>query len=514
PPFVVIVPAAFDLATGGRRDALTLIRLQVPLELTEELHTVLPQLGGESVRYAVRSSALDEDGAAHSFAGQLDSVLEVAIADLPAAIIKVWRSGFSERVMAYRKERGLAGPPQAPAVIVQGMVSPTAAGVAFGVDPVSGQRHHVVIAAVPGLADQLVSGEVDSETFVLGPDGAVLEHRLIPGATELVLDLRHALLIMASVRTLARLLGPYQEIEWAVAEDHLWILQTRPITSLGNLADPAGLPGLWDNSNIAESYNGVTTPLTFSFARTAYDAVYRDFCRVMGVEESRIAASDQVFAHMIGLIRGRVYYNLHSWYRVLALLPGFAINRHFMEQMMGVKEGIPEAFVQELLAGQRTSFWGERWRVVRMLLHMWGELRRLPRNVEVFKQRLNTVLSDRQLDLLRVEELAAYYRELEAQLLRRWDTPLVNDFFAMVFYGLLRRLCEKWCGDSDGTLQNDLIARQGGIISAEPARLIREMAALAATSPEFAQLLVDCTTYDTIRKSTLPPAGQFRVLLD
>ncbi len=53
---------------------------------------------------------------------------------------------------------------------------------------------------------------------------------------------------------------------------------------------------------------------------------------------------------MLGLIRGRVYYNLLNWYRVLALLPGFTINRRFMEQMMGVREGLPDAMAQELAA--------------------------------------------------------------------------------------------------------------------------------------------------------------------
>src|SRR5205807_7820799 len=102
------------------------------------------------------------------------------------------------------------------------------------------------------------------------------------------------------------------------------------------------------NSNIAESYNGVTTPLTFSFARRAYEEVYRQFCRILSVPEAKITASANVFRHMLGLIRGRVYYNLLNWYRLLTLLPGFQSNRGFMEQMMGVKESLSEHLVQEM----------------------------------------------------------------------------------------------------------------------------------------------------------------------
>src|SRR5690606_33916305 len=113
---------------------------------------------------------------------------------------------------------------------------------------------------------------------------------------------------------------------------------------------------LWDNSNIVESYGGMTTPLTYSFARRAYEEVYQELCRILGVPRATIQAHQPVFANMIGLIRGRIYYNLLNWYRVLALLPGFKTNRRFMEQMMGVKESLPDSIVADLAA----ATWRER----------------------------------------------------------------------------------------------------------------------------------------------------------
>ena len=119
------------------------------------------------------------------------------------------------------------------------------------------------------------------------------------------------------------------------------LLQSRPITSLQALPDPDAPLTIWDNSNIVESYSGVTTPLTFSFARDAYQHVYQQFCRMMGVPEREITQHEETFANMLGLVRGRLYYNLLNWYRMLALLPGYRSNRRFMEQMMGVKEPLP-----------------------------------------------------------------------------------------------------------------------------------------------------------------------------
>ena len=114
---------------------------------------------------------------------------------------------------------------------------------------------------------------------------------------------------------------------------------------------PTRALAIWDNSNIVESYSGVTTPLTFSFAREIYEYVYRQFCRMMGVPERVIAGQDETFRNMLGLVRGRLYYNLLNWYRVLALLPGYQVNRRFMEQMMGVKEPLPDALAAEIASG-------------------------------------------------------------------------------------------------------------------------------------------------------------------
>ncbi|MEM6503827.1 MAG: PEP-utilizing enzyme [Planctomycetota bacterium] len=85
--------------------------------------------------------------------------------------------------------------------------------------------------------------------------------------------------------------------------------------------------------------------------------------------------------------------------------------------------------------------------------------------------------------------MAADYRRLEAGLLRHWDAPLVNDFLAMIFFGLLGKLTRSWCGDEHGSLQNDLLVGEGGIISAEPARRVAEMGAMAASDPDLTRSL-------------------------
>ena len=475
--------------------------------------------------FAVRSSAAEEDGAALSFAGQLESYLFVPPADVLRAVAAVRQSARSKRVLAYRREHGLDTQPPLPAVIIQQMVNADTAGVAFSADPVGGRRGVALVSAVYGLGSALVSGESDADTFQVGRDGRILDrqiaakrtaHRAAPGSAEGVRaepvpdDLAHlpaltdeqVQAVAALARRAERFFGRPQDIEWAIAGGQLYLLQSRPITTLEALPDPDGALNLWDNSNIAESYAGITTPLTFSFARHVYEHVYRQFCRLLGVSATVITEHDPTFRRMLGLIRGRVYYNLLSWYRILALLPGFAANRRFMEQMMGVKEELPEDLLQAM--GRRAGM-RDRLQMLRMGGKLLSHLLALPGSVARFFRRLDAALAptDPPLGAMRADELAAHFHRLERDLLMRWDAPLVNDFFAMIFYGLLRRCAETWCGDREGTLQNDLISGQGGMISAEPARRVREMA--AAADPAFIGLLCTGSREETLQAMAAHP---------
>jgi len=492
PEWFVVAPAAY--ADG-----------EVGPELATEIMAAARAVAPGAEFFAVRSSALDEDGTEHSFAGQLDSFLFVPLERIAEKVAAVWRSGFSDRIVAYRRERGLTGAPQPPAVLVQRMIAAEAAGVAFSADPVSGRRGHAVVSAVWGLGSALVSGEADADMFTVDRGGAVvarviaekkIAHRAAPGDGEGVesraveaeqakapaLSEAQAMEAAMLARATARHFGRPQDIEWALADGRLWLLQSRPITSLAALADPDGELNLWDNANIAESYSGVTTPLTFSFARGIYEAVYREFARLMGVSAERIEENRDLFPRMLGLVEGRIYYNLISWYRLLALLPGFSVNRGFMEQMMGVKEGLPDEVLAKLVPAGRWAKVRDGFALAGACLGLVRNHFTLPGQIARFYVRLNHALRPCEpgLEELRPDELAAHFRDLERQLLLRWDAPLVNDFFAMIFYGVARKLAAKWCGDVDGTLQNDLLCAEGGMISAEPAKRVREMAALVA----------------------------------
>jgi phosphohistidine swiveling domain-containing protein len=504
PDWFALTPEAFDAslddanrerlvsacASGDESKITAALSGLVPNSgVLEALARAVAVLSPEGQPVAVRSSASDEDGDAHSFAGQLASFLNVAPDNVAARVADVWRSGFSARMLAYRRSQGLDAVPPAPAVLIQRMVAADMAGIAFSADPASGRRGVAVVSAVAGLGEALVSGASDADTATVDRLGAIEHIQRTEG--EPVLAEAQIRAVATLARRCEQHFGVPQDIEWAIADGTVYLLQSRPITTLAALRDPDGAYALWDNSNIAESYGGVTTPLTFSFARHAYEEVYRELCRLLGVSETDIAAHADTFRRMIGLVRGRIYYSLFSWYDLLSLAPGFSANRRFMEQMMGVKEELPSALATRLASTNGRMRLSDRLKVAQTVLRLARHCWRLPRDVKRFYARLDAALAPETvpLEMMRPDELVQHYRDLEGKLLAHWDAPLVNDLFAMLFYGLLRRLCITWCGDVSGTLQNDLVGGQGGIISAEPARRVRALAMVAAQSPSLAETL-------------------------
>ena len=466
-------------------------------EIAHDIQTQLHHLDKTITLWAVRSSAADEDRAEHSFAGQLDSFLNVPLDEVPSRIMDVRRSGFSERILAYRQERGIYGPPTCPTVIVQAMVPADTAGVAFSADAVSGRWDIAVVGAVRGLGDALVSGMADADTYRVDEQGSIIDRQLVDSARPIVND-PHIIAIAALARQTATHYGRPQDIEWAMAGGDLYLLQSRPITTLDLVPDPRGVRMIWDNSNIAESYCGVTTPLTYSYARYIYEEVYWQFCRMLGVSEKKLMENSDIFGRMLGLVRGRIYYSLMDWYRALALLPGFTFNRRFMEQMMGVKEGLPDDLARQFEhAGTRAKL-GDLLHLFSTVMGILASRRKLPRIKREFGERLDHALKTPagELKRLRADELVLRYRELERQLLARWDVPMVNDFLAMIYFGVLRSLCSKWLASE--FLANDLVGGSGGMVSTEPARRVEEMANVARRHPKLARILCEAPTTEAL----------------
>ena len=210
---------------------------------------------GEGVVVAVRSSATAEDTGTSSFAGMHTTFTNVVGDDEVVERIRdCWASLYGERVVSYRLAQGMTEEP-AIAVVVQQMVDSVRSGVMFTADPATGDRRRIVIEGAFGLGEVVVSGQVEPDTYVVDKDGLRLRtsrighktHKIVRGAlghdevVELSADEAYGRVLRDDeVLAVAKLglaveqhYGEPQDIEWAMTDSATYLVQSRPITTLG-----------------------------------------------------------------------------------------------------------------------------------------------------------------------------------------------------------------------------------------------------------------------------------------
>ncbi len=467
-------------------------------EAKKEIEEKLKEFSDDEY-FAVRSSAGNEDSAENSFAGQFDTFLYVKKPEIIDKVNEVYLSAFSERIETYRKENKIKEI-MIPSVIIQKMVKSEMAGVAFGANPVNSNVKEIVVTAVFGLGSGLVDGIATADTYTISNEKITKKiakkdyyHKFEKGKVvqkevekdlidKQILSKEQILEVRDLVKKASEYFGRFQDIEWAYENGKLYLLQSRPITTITNYKD--GKINVFDNSNIVESYGGITTPLTFSFIRMVYENVYIELCKIFKVKQEKIEMNSQMFKNMLALIDGRVYYNLYGWYGMLSMFPGLGNNKKFMEQMMGVKESLPD----DLFPVPEATF-KDKIGLLNTGIGLVNGFFKIRKMTNKFYDRLNDALEDKNIDNMDLYELHDYYYELEKKLLHKWDAPLVNDFLAMIFYGNLKQECKKLFKEEGELIHNDLLCNEGGIISSEPAKRIKEMAKIIKDDEELIKLL-------------------------
>jgi len=231
--------------------------LRLPSVLKEAVANAYDQLSARcdaAPAVAVRSSAVDEDGGAASFAGQHETFLNISGADaIIEAIERCRESAYTDRALEYRRRQGFSTEQVGMAVLVQRLVPADVSAVIFSANPITGNRGEVVINASWGLGESIVGGTVTPDTITVGKADHVVHSRLIadkrrmtvavPGGTREVdvprlLRSQPALTdtqigaMAALAASLETTMGWPVDVECAFHEDRLYLLQCRPITTL------------------------------------------------------------------------------------------------------------------------------------------------------------------------------------------------------------------------------------------------------------------------------------------
>ena len=290
--------------------------------------------------WAVRSSATAEDLPEASFAGQQDTYLNIRKEDIPLYVKRCWASYYNERAVAYRHNANLDQLTGGIAVIVQRMVDSRVSGIIFTHDPMDQEGKRLVIESSWGLGESIASGIVIPDRFVCDRRSGRLTHKEISRKLKAVylshegkgpVDLDEGQqtapsLTEAEAHRLAEMgqrlegfFGAPQDVEWALEGEELYILQSRPITTIGHEGEI-----LWTRGYGDEYWSDVTSPLFFSIlGNYLTEIVNHENARIMGYK-------DLMDLELLRLHKGHVYFNAAVLEGIFTYNPRFSRTKELL----------------------------------------------------------------------------------------------------------------------------------------------------------------------------------------
>lgn len=256
---------------------------------------------------------------------------------------------------------------------------------------------------------------------------------------------------------------------------------------------------IFDNSNLNESYSGVTTPLTFSFARRAYSGVYKEFSRVVGTPEEKIRENWPMYDAMLAYICGRMYYNLLNWYKLISFIPGYRFNKEFLEKMLGVSKGVSYDPRNKVYGINKVI---ELILLIKQVIILLFQFNSINKNVENFLKNFDKEFKKaNSIDLKKITdlELVEFYLFWEQRFASKWRITIVNDLAVMIATGILRKISEKWLKDKNNFLINEYLSSIKNVESKKPGESLNRILYLIKASKPFSELFNNASEYEITR---------------
>ncbi len=413
----------------------------------------------------VRSSAIGEDSAEASFAGQLDSIPDVRDEqELRRAIVKCWRSRISDRVLAYERARGrsLAGL----GIVIQEQIDSTISGVLFTTDPGGGAG--ALIEYCAGAGEDLVAGRINPGRLLVESHGRVVHTAAADGVS--LSDVTAAALA-AEGRRIAAAFGAPQDIEWTIDRaGRAWFVQARPITVKEERPASKTRSILWSNANVNENFPEPITPLLYSVASAGYYHYFLNLGRAFGLSARRLAAIDDPLRQIIGVHGARMYYNLTSIHTVLRAAPFGEQLAAAFNQFVGAEDLAENEPGRPDWRGGRVV---QALELARIGAAVTWQYLFLTRRVETFERTADEYAGRTEpASLPRLGRAALRDRLRGFMEIRRhrWKNASLADAGSMVCYAGLKTLLRKVLPEeAQDALHNNLLKALPGLASSKPA---------------------------------------------
>ncbi|MBX3334993.1 MAG: hypothetical protein KF876_12785 [Nitrospira sp.] len=487
-------PAICRLPEIERRSTLSRYRNQIKgidiSQLSSQCLTALETLSqSPNVRWAVRSSATNEDSTHISFAGLYRTHLGLGVQEIEEAIKDLWSSLWEDHVLDYMARQNLHAPSRM-AVLIQPMVDAQTAGVGYSIHPVTGRRNQVMINAIPGLAAPLVDGTITPDQYIVkvaddgqplavqtrvltqksqqllvSPDG--LRKDRIVGQPQHASSLTDSQLfsLAKTAKQIELALGDPTDFEWAYDADQLWLVQARPITNVRPSPSLSNDDCEWSRTNFKETLPELPSPLSLSFLEQFMDRYILAHYRRLGCRIPDGLTS-------VRILKGRPYLNVTLFHLLVAQLRGDPLLN--AEQMGG--EPLVNAPPVQPLGG--AAFVRAGWL-------MRQEMRRVeragPRLFQEMKQ-LAATYSHTRVRHFSIDELVPKLDALGPWLEGREVTFGIAGGVGQCLE-MFNRTLPHWLGPDWRELLNAALQGQGTVISAQQILRLAELTDIAREEP-------------------------------
>ncbi|KZL24643.1 PEP/pyruvate-binding domain-containing protein [Pseudovibrio sp. WM33] len=539
----MLVPEAFCITTEAFRHFLDTNKLnqldhselpeaikqaKFPADLEQELRHSCNMLGNVSI--AVRSSATVEDGDKSSFAGQFQTFLNLSGADeVITAVKRCWASLFDEHVLSYAEQRSEVEEQPVIAVVIQTMVQAEVAGVLFTIDPMGETEECMRIEASWGVGEGLVSSQVSTDSFLIRREDLTLESKSVrsktmstfcqpDGGIALVetpaekvdaqtLTTEQTSKLVAAANQLmmsASYKGQELDIEWALHDGEMWILQARPITAIHRSTankvyadiDEENIQikdnALFSRMDTGEIVTGLMSPLGLSFCRFYQNNIHGPAVKTMGLHKM---LKPNTF---MGYVRGHVYLNISSSAHMLTQCPP---TRDAMKFTARYATSDVDLNTYKNPYGEPTKGLGYFFSSTYWLARQFYNLT----TAEKTAKKMETLRRDRTAHALSLNLPSMSREELNVELSRIDENFLTScaaymPFFLQSFalYDALAEKCKELFKDQGNGLENRIKASLNNLRTIEVTRAILDLTETVRAQADLARLIIDTPSNDII----------------
>lgn len=460
-----------------------------------------------SVRASTVGHLLEEseDSVSNPFAGMSESFLYVPRSQICQKIKACWGSGFSQESLIYRQAQGMSLMGFSVAVGIQKMVFGERSFVLFTADPKTAARDQVIVAG-HGIGEGVVQERVPVDHYFVNGKSNEIRKELADKETQLTFDITagyglcetevdsslretpclsdaQILQLVDMGKRIETLFELPQDIEGTfTADGQLAILQSRPI------ALDYGRQLIWTNTNVTESFPGVTTPLTYTFAKYFYRVIFYDAYRRLGVKESVIMNNFEPLDKMIGYLNGRIYYCLSHFYLLHKQSPLYPLFASHWENMIGLSSSYQthnEAGAMSVLWDKVKKWTGVGSNAVITFYHYLNHDRYMEKYHDwwehlVVSKRGKSYKGEDPLSLVNL------FHKVWGEVGDEWGVTLTTDSYLIPMYGLGEALFKKWELDTDPGLLSDCLCGDETLLSVEIILSAVHLAEVIRNNPKLA----------------------------